>query len=216
MIRDPFTGAWFNADGAGGLEFVLHAGKLFVSDNGAFRGRVLRVDTVNGAWYLPQTTALVVTADDGPAVSGRLKLVHLFPLAVGYPGAPEPLYKLPGQSGDVWWHRTTAAGNNTCDGWESVYPAVAHVRQLVNALNAAPYPSAPPKTITAGPKVFHGKSAKVTIVVDGNPIDVKGFNAEHVAYDTGAQDNRYPHICPRCGDPAYIGLNNVDCSGGCT
>lgn len=26
---------------------------------------------------------------------------------------------------------------------------------------------------------------------------------------------RYPHACPRCGKPAYIGLGNVECSGGC-
>lgn len=25
----------------------------------------------------------------------------------------------------------------------------------------------------------------------------------------------YPHVCPRCGRPAYIGFNAVDCSGGC-
>lgn len=26
----------------------------------------------------------------------------------------------------------------------------------------------------------------------------------------------YPHTCPRCGKPAYIGLAKVDCSGGCS
>jgi len=25
-------------------------------------------------------------------------------------------------------------------------------------------------------------------------------------------DKNYPHVCKRCGAPAYIGLNNVDCS----
>lgn len=26
---------------------------------------------------------------------------------------------------------------------------------------------------------------------------------------------RYPHPCPRCAGPAYVGLNDVDCSKGC-
>ncbi len=26
---------------------------------------------------------------------------------------------------------------------------------------------------------------------------------------------RYPHSCPRCGRAAYVGLDSVDCSGGC-
>jgi hypothetical protein len=26
---------------------------------------------------------------------------------------------------------------------------------------------------------------------------------------------RFPHSCPRCGGPAYVGLNDVDCAEGC-
>ena len=26
---------------------------------------------------------------------------------------------------------------------------------------------------------------------------------------------RYPHKCPRCGGPAYIGLKKIDCMEGC-
>lgn len=26
------------------------------------------------------------------------------------------------------------------------------------------------------------------------------------------QNNMYPHMCPRCGAPAYKGLNNIECS----
>ena len=29
--------------------------------------------------------------------------------------------------------------------------------------------------------------------------------------DTG----KFPHKCPRCGFPAYVGLNSVDCSASC-
>lgn len=27
--------------------------------------------------------------------------------------------------------------------------------------------------------------------------------------------SRFPHDCPRCGRPAYVGLSDVDCSAGC-
>lgn len=27
--------------------------------------------------------------------------------------------------------------------------------------------------------------------------------------------SRFPHLCPRCGSAAYVGLNEVDCSEGC-
>jgi hypothetical protein len=29
------------------------------------------------------------------------------------------------------------------------------------------------------------------------------------------KSNDFPHICPRCGAPAYCGLQKVDCSKGC-
>ncbi len=28
-------------------------------------------------------------------------------------------------------------------------------------------------------------------------------------------DDRYPHVCPRCSGPAYVGAVEVDCAGGC-
>lgn len=27
--------------------------------------------------------------------------------------------------------------------------------------------------------------------------------------------DRYPHTCPRCSGPAYVGAVEVDCAGGC-
>jgi len=27
--------------------------------------------------------------------------------------------------------------------------------------------------------------------------------------------SRFPHTCPRCGDPAYIGFTTIECSKGC-
>jgi hypothetical protein len=30
------------------------------------------------------------------------------------------------------------------------------------------------------------------------------------------RDDRYPHRCPRCGAPAFIGFNQVDCSKRCS
>lgn len=34
--------------------------------------------------------------------------------------------------------------------------------------------------------------------------------------DTKSNGERYPHRCPRCNAPAYIGLNAVDCIEGCS
>lgn len=35
------------------------------------------------------------------------------------------------------------------------------------------------------------------------------------AQDKPALNNTYPHKCPRCGAPAYIGFTNIDCSSKC-
>jgi ribosomal protein L40E len=32
-----------------------------------------------------------------------------------------------------------------------------------------------------------------------NPVSIK------------SETNNYPHICPRCGAPAYIGMNQIEC-----
>jgi hypothetical protein len=29
-------------------------------------------------------------------------------------------------------------------------------------------------------------------------------------------NGRYPHKCPQCGSPAYIGLISIECSGDCS
>lgn len=29
------------------------------------------------------------------------------------------------------------------------------------------------------------------------------------------KDPKYPHICPSCKGPAFIGLNQIDCKKGC-
>ena len=34
-------------------------------------------------------------------------------------------------------------------------------------------------------------------------------------YEAQDKESKYPHVCPKCGSPAYIGLTNLDCSGGC-
>lgn len=36
--------------------------------------------------------------------------------------------------------------------------------------------------------------------------------SENVVIDNSS----YPHTCPRCGAPAYVGLLNTDCSKGCS
>jgi hypothetical protein len=34
--------------------------------------------------------------------------------------------------------------------------------------------------------------------------------------DLGVDSDRFPHLCPHCKAPAYVGLNDIDCSRGCT
>lgn len=29
------------------------------------------------------------------------------------------------------------------------------------------------------------------------------------------RDDKYPHKCPRCGSPAYVGFSSIECSRGC-
>lgn len=29
------------------------------------------------------------------------------------------------------------------------------------------------------------------------------------------RDPRYPHVCPKCGSPAFIGFSHIDCKRGC-
>lgn len=41
-----------------------------------------------------------------------------------------------------------------------------------------------------------------------------GYQLTEVAVDE-ARDHRYPHTCPRCNGPAYVGAVEVDCSRGC-
>lgn len=45
----------------------------------------------------------------------------------------------------------------------------------------------------------------------GEPPEPPAASSEGSLDDGG----RYPHSCPRCGGPAYVGLNDIDCKGGC-
>jgi hypothetical protein len=44
-------------------------------------------------------------------------------------------------------------------------------------------------------------------------VDEKGRIA--AASPAPAKDDRFPHVCPRCGGPAYIGALDVDCKTRC-
>lgn len=49
-------------------------------------------------------------------------------------------------------------------------------------------------------------------------LDSPEFIVEVNGNKTSATDsvrNRYPHVCPRCKSPAYIGFVQVDCSTNC-
>lgn len=45
----------------------------------------------------------------------------------------------------------------------------------------------------------------------GMPVDAILLNPGRAPIDT----TRFPHKCPRCGAPAYVGLSSVECSAGC-
>ncbi len=51
---------------------------------------------------------------------------------------------------------------------------------------------------------WHGPSrvSLTSMVVDGMPIPLP-------------DPSRYPHVCPRCSGPAYVGAVEVDCARGC-
>lgn len=76
--------------------------------------------------------------------------------------------------------------------------AIKAIEELVKALNAGNYGAAP-----AG-----GHS------LDIEPLDLAfdtiTFDDRHIK-----KDDRYPHVCPRCKGPAYVGFSNVDCKAKC-
>jgi hypothetical protein len=53
--------------------------------------------------------------------------------------------------------------------------------------------------------------------IEGKSKRKPEFNGslKYCDYKPKQQDNRYPHKCPNCGAPAYVGLGKIDCSAGC-
>jgi hypothetical protein len=68
------------------------------------------------------------------------------------------------------------------------------IDELIKALNAGGYGAAPPPI---------GDDWSIETQPD---IDATQFNKK---------DERYPHKCPRCKGPAYIGFSSVDCKAKC-
>lgn len=48
-------------------------------------------------------------------------------------------------------------------------------------------------------------------------VGVPGAMSEWIALwnSESVDPTRFPHWCPRCGRPAYIGMNQIECSGSC-
>lgn len=47
-------------------------------------------------------------------------------------------------------------------------------------------------------------------------IDEKAFAIGEEYQEQGLiKDPNYPHTCPKCKGPAYIGLNTIDCKKNC-
>ncbi len=39
---------------------------------------------------------------------------------------------------------------------------------------------------------------------------------KRISEEAGARmSSKYPHKCPHCGGPAYVGFSSVDCQAGC-
>ena len=56
-----------------------------------------------------------------------------------------------------------------------------------------------------------------TYYVEGDEIEVSYWSIFFEPLDSKNSNNliylnSYPHKCPKCGSPAYIGLHSVDCS----
>jgi hypothetical protein len=47
-----------------------------------------------------------------------------------------------------------------------------------------------------------------------DPVDPRTIDKLRDAMNI-MDDDRFPHSCPRCKAPAYVGLNDIDCSRGC-
>lgn len=67
--------------------------------------------------------------------------------------------------------------------------------------------------------VFSGLNARVKlrrlvsseVVAEVFPYELRVFES----FIVKTVSPNYPHDCPRCGHPAYVGFNEVDCSAGC-
>lgn len=66
--------------------------------------------------------------------------------------------------------------------------ALEQLEELVKALNASPYP---------GDQI-------------GWQWNIGGEK------EKPKDDDRYPHKCPKCGGPAYVGFTDVECKNRCT
>jgi len=59
------------------------------------------------------------------------------------------------------------------------------------------------------------------VVRDNNPMNEMVFDYDCVFLNRTlclgpvVSLANYPHKCPSCGEPAYIGFNSIDCSGKC-
>ena len=56
----------------------------------------------------------------------------------------------------------------------------------------------------------------VTKITADEDIYIPKRDFEMKTFRAGEHDrSRYPHSCPHCGGPAYVGMNDVDCMRRC-
>jgi hypothetical protein len=61
----------------------------------------------------------------------------------------------------------------------------------------------------------HGVVGGIAAIAGDNGGSISLSKDSDIYKDSIDDPSRYPHICPKCGGPAYIGLCNTDCKAGC-
>ena len=78
----------------------------------------------------------------------------------------------------------------------------------------------PAQVLDVKPYLFNSAVVVITVRSSGVIVTLServfGVKRAATTQCTTMDMSRFPHACPRCGAPAYIGgLNNVECSDGC-
>lgn len=106
------------------------------------------------------------------------------------------------------------------DRFDTVFPAMfpSHLPLITNELIAVQPMPLPTCHLFGLDEQFRRIAEEIAEAIDRqvlkDMLDFVGGLCDYPA-SNGVDRSRFPHGCPRCGGPAYIGLNDVDCAAGC-